>query len=383
MNKMKQLSILIFVLLTFVVSAQDKFIINDVRLFDGENVYENISVLVDNGIISKIIHGQYVDKSIKHIDGKGKTLIPALTNAHVHAWSPQSLKEAAKAGVLNLFDMHGVEQIQDMMRTYKDSTNYANYFAAGAAATAPEGHGTQYGFPTPTLSSPEEAKQFISHRIASKADYIKIIVEPWKKMLSHKTVKALIDEAHKQDKVVVVHISKVEDAYQVLNNNADGLVHIWWNAIIPEEQLQQLAKEKNFFVMPTLLTSIRAIKMIKTSSPDADFLSDEDLKAEVKRLYDAGITILAGTDPPNVQINFGDDLYKEMKLLAEAGISNIDVLKAATSNPILRFKLEKRGFIKENYIADMILIDGNPLENIEDIGKINTIWKSGKIVKRN
>ena len=57
--------------------------------------------------------------------------------------------------------------------------------------------------------------------------------------------------------------------------------------------------------------------MIKQRTPDAVFLSEEELKSEVKRLFDAGIIILAGTDPPNVQINYGTDLYKELKLLSE------------------------------------------------------------------
>ncbi|MCF6349130.1 MAG: amidohydrolase family protein [Flavobacteriaceae bacterium] len=298
----------------------------------------------------------------------------------MHVWSPTSLQEAAKAGVINVLDMHGVEQYQGMLKAFKDSTNYANYFVAGAAATTPEGHGTQYGFPTPTLTKPEEAKQFISDRVAAKVDYIKIIVEPWKKTLSHETVKALIDEAHKQNKVVVVHISKVDDAHKVLNNNANGLVHIWWDELLSEDKLQQLSKEKNFFVIPTLLTSIKATAGIKQGNPNAVFLSEKQMKSEVKRLYDAGVPILAGTDPPNMQINYGTDLHKELILLSEAGIPTIDILKGATSIPVKRFKLGKKGMIKEGYIADLILIDGNPLKEINDIGNINTVWKAGKKV---
>ena len=130
--------------------------------------------------------------------------------------------------------MHGVEQMQDMMRSYQDSTNYASFFAAGAAATAPDGHGTQFGFPSPTLTQPEEAKKFITDRVNAGADFIKIIVEPWKNTLDHEIVKALIDEAHNQNKKVGVHISKVDDAYHVLNNDADGLVHIWWDKPMEE-----------------------------------------------------------------------------------------------------------------------------------------------------
>ncbi len=374
---MKKLTLLL-VLCSSILYAQDSFVIKDVRLFDGEKVQEKASVLIENGNISKIANSISGDYEI--VDGTGKTLIPSLSNAHVHAWSVLALQEAAKAGVLNLLDMHGVEMMQKMMKQYNDSTHYANYFVAGAAATVPEGHGTQFGFPSPTLTKPEEAKKFIQDRIDGGADYIKIIVEPWKKTLTHETVKALINETHAQQKIAVVHISKVDDAYKVLTNNADGLVHIWWDKSITHDQLTTLTKEKNFFVIPTLLTSIRALEMIKKNSPEGTFLSNDALKSEVKRLYDAGVPILAGTDPPNAQINYGTDLYKELELLVEAGLPELEVLKSATSNVATAFSLTNQGFIKEGYIANMVLVDGNPLQDIKTISQINSVWKAGKKV---
>jgi len=124
------------------------------------------------------------------------------------------------------------------------------------------------------------------------------------------------------------------------------------------------------------------IGIIKQNTPDAMFLSEEELKFEVKRLYDAGLIILAGTDPPNAQINYGTDLYKELKLISEAGLPNIDVLKSATSAVSDAYDLRDRGYLKEGYRADMLLINGNPLEKIEEISAIETIWKFGKEVKQ-
>lgn len=379
---MKHLITSIALLFVVAITAQKRFIIDNVRLFDGESVQEDMTVLVEDGIITLVSAVRISNTKTKRIDGKGKTLMPALTNAHVHVWSQASLQEAAKAGVLNVLDMHGVEQMQGMLRSYKDSINYASLYAAGAAATAPGGHGTQFGFPSPTLTQPDEAKQFITDRVNANADFIKIIVEPWKNTLDHETVKALIAEAHLQNKKVGVHISKVEDGYQVLNNGADGLVHIWWDAIMEESKLQNLAKKRSQFVIPTLLTSVKATAMIKQRTPEAVFLSEDQLKSEVKRLYDAGLVILAGTDPPNVQINYGTDLYKELKLLSEAGIPNIDVLKGATSAISEAYNLEHKSYLKEGYRANMLLVNGNPLKNIEDISNIETIWKLGKEVKR-
>ncbi len=377
---------LIVILITFIsftnIFAQESFIIKNVTLFDGSKLIENTSVLVEKGVIKKISSNINLDNTIV-FNGEGKFLMPGMINSHVHAWSTISLKQAAKAGVLNLLDMHGVEPMQSQMKKTNDSTNYARFYVAGYAATAPEGHGTQYGFPIPTLTKPIDAKKFVEDRVNAGVDYIKIIIEPWKPTITHQTAKAVINEAHKHHKKAVVHVSKVKDAYLVLKNNADGLVHIWDDTTMPENHLQELTEKKDFFVIPTLLT-ITKIKRLYTNKSVEEFkFFDSFLLNEVKRLYDSNVTILAGTDPPNAAINYGTDLYKELLLLHQAGIPAIEVLKTATSNPAERFNLKNIGYIKEGYTADLILLDKNPILNIKDINTINTIWKSGKKISLN
>ncbi len=361
------------------VGAQNSFVIKNAAVFDGEKVIENTDVAVENGFIAKVGQALQV-QGLDEINGSGKFLMPALSNAHVHAWAPASLMQAAKAGVLNVFDMAGFELYQNSMTALRDSTQYAAFYRAGSPATAPEGHGTQFGFPVPTLKKPDEVGKFITDRIAAGVDYIKIIVEPWRATLDQETIIALIETAHENEMMAVSHISQVEDANFVIENNIDGLVHIWWDKKMDEAMMAKLTADKDFFVIPTLLTSVLAIEMIKKNSPDLKFLSKEELQSEAKRLYDAGVPLLAGTDPPNANINYGTDLYREMQLLAEAGIPNLDVLKSATSNIADNFDLQHKGYLKEGFVADMILIDGNPMEDMQDIGKMANVWKKGKRV---
>lgn len=367
-------------LLSFLGNTQERFIIENVKVFDGEIVIESTSVKVEDGVIVEISKNIKTPENTEVIDGKGKTLMPALSNAHVHAWAPASLMEAAKAGVLNVMDMHGVEPYQSIMRQLKDSTNYARFYVAGYAATAPEGHGTQFGFPVPTLTKPEDAKQFIADRVKAKVDHIKIILEPWKTTLDSETVAELIKEAHKAEKIAVVHISRLEDAVNVLENDADGLVHIWWDKELESNKLKELSEEKSFFVIPTLLTTI---KVFKTMGSGAEkFLTKDQLLAEVYKMYEAGIPILAGTDPPNAGINYGTDLYKELELISETGMPNVDVLKAGTSNITRAFGLENTGFIKVGYSADLILVEGDVTADISALSNSKVIWKEGKEVKQ-
>ena len=210
--------------------------------------------------------------------------------------------------------------------------------------------------------------------------YIKIIKEPWKATLDKVTVAAIVKEAHRQKRKAVVHVSKVKDGYEVLKDKADGLVHVWDDKPLNNEQLNELKKE-HFFVIPTILTLQKVQSVYFQKTKEETEVKVKMIKNEVKRLYDIGVPILAGTDPPNANINYGTDLYKEMILLNEAGISTIDVLKSATSLPATHFNLKNKGFIKKGYRADLILVDGNPTENIKDIANNKRVFKLGKEVK--
>ena len=373
------LQLLVFFVIA-TVTAQDSFIIENVTLFDGEKVIPNTSVTIRDGQIIAV--GNEANDIDIHIDGTGKFLMPALTNSHVHAFSPLSLKEAANAGVLNLFDMHGMEPMQKFMKSQRGQPGLARLYVAGYAATAPEGHGTQFGFEVPTLEKPEDAKQWLSDRMAAGVDHIKIIVEPWKNTISHETAKAIIEEAHQNQKVAVVHISTAEDAYQVIMNGADGLVHLWWDKSMEEKQLQEIAKREGVFVTPTVLTTALMHELFMGKSKEEVAASVKMMLDEIKRLHKAGITILAGTDPPNANINMGTDLYKEMQYLSQAGLAPIEVLKSATSYPAEMFHLKEIGFIKPGYKADMILLSANPLETISNMNQILTIWKEGVAIER-
>jgi len=364
----------------FKLSAQNEFIIKDVKLFDGENTIDKTSVWVKDKLIIQVSDNIQISEDIEAIDGKNKTLIPALSNAHVHAWSSASLNQAAKAGVLNVMDMHGIETFQQNMRNLKDSTNYARYYVAGFAATVPNGHGTQFGFAVPTLVKPESAKKFINNRKKSNVDYIKIIVEPSMETLSIETTAELIKEAHIHNLKAVVHVSRLEDAIEVIKKNADGLVHLWWDKVISQEKLKQLKHNHDFFVIPTLLTTLRAFNNLGEKLQNQ--LTEDQLLKEIKKLHDIGIPILAGTDPPNFNINYGTDLYEELFLFKKAGLSNEEILKSATINVARAFDLERTGLIKSGYVADIILVNGDPINNLEDLKNIDMVWKAGNQVEK-
>jgi imidazolonepropionase-like amidohydrolase len=100
-------------------------------------------------------------------------------------------------------------------------------------------------------------------------------------------------------------------------------------------------------------------------------------------IHEAGIGIMAGTDTPIAFLTPGLSLHEELNTLASAGIPPLEVLKTATTNPAKYFNLENSlGSIKENMWADLLILNANPLDDINNTKNINAVIKQGKLYDR-
>ncbi len=103
-------------------------------------------------------------------------------------------------------------------------------------------------------------------------------------------------------------------------------------------------------------------------------------KKMIKKIHDFGIPIMAGTDTPIAYLTPGRSLHVELEALVNAGLSPLEAIKTATYNPAKYFNMEKElGSIKENMWADLIILNSNPLEDINNTLHINTVLKNGKV----
>lgn len=378
----------IFFLTDSSIQAQEKastaIIIDHVVVFDGEGILEDQSVKFIDGLIVSVSPSSAMneDQKADRIDGNGKFLMPGLMNAHVHAFFPEHTQEAARAGVLSVFDMMGNPFSLKANKAAAENPSNASYFSAGYGATVPGGHGTQYGMPVPTIEKTEDIPGFVKDRKNEGVDYLKILYEPWRATFTPDQVQQLISEAHSNDLMAVTHISRIQNALEVAEYGGDGLVHTWFDRAATKDEIQQLAKS-GIWIAPTLLTTKLILPMVAGGSGMDKTITLEELLQDVKHMHEADILLLAGTDPPNAEINYGTDLYKEIYLFKEAGLTNLEALKTATSNIATAFQLKDRGFIKPGLRADLLLINGNPLGNLEDIENIEMIWKHGSLVELN
>ncbi|WP_146910428.1 amidohydrolase family protein [Arenimonas daejeonensis] len=391
-----------------------RFVIRDVRVFDGERFIERATVRVKDGLVETIGADAGVLAGWEVVEGKGRTLLPGLIDAHVHTWG-EARRDALRFGVTTQIDMfsdHRQLAAANAEREDIRQSGQADLWSAGTLATAAGGHGTQFGMTVPTLAAPGEAAAWVASRRDEGSDFIKIVREDLHvytddrrlPTLDAATAAAVIEAAHANGLRAVVHASAQEAARESLRDGADGLVHVFQDAPA-DEAFVALARERGAFVVPTL-TVIAGFSGER--SPLADdprfraWLSQEQRDSlsarmhdgagdpamlanaveSVRRLHAAGVAILAGTDAPNPNTAHGASLHEEIARLAAAGLGNAGALAAATSGPARAFGLDDRGRIAPGQRADLVLVEGNPGADITATGAIAMIWKNGRRVDR-
>lgn len=359
-------------------SPKPYVLIQDVSVFDGENLHEQVNFVFLDSVIIGISPKEKRYSRAQIIDGRGMTIIPPLINAHVHVRQGENMKAALQHGVFALMDMFSTDNRANALRQFNDSLSYASFYSSNVGATVPGGHGTQFRVSIPTIDDDLSAKQFVKDRIAAGADYIKLTQEHSMAKLSPQQLGDIVQVAHQQDKKVVGHISTLSDALDLASHQVDGLAHIWYRqGAMADSSALVSFRNNNLFIIPTLSVIQKVIESATQNGYADRYLSFPQVQAEVRKAYSAGIPILAGTDSPNYQLNYTTQLYEELSLLKACGIPDIDVLKAATMNIYQQFSLPDFGLLQPNSMANFILVPGKPHEDISDLKAGMRVWKRG------
>lgn len=389
-------------------ALETNFAVVEVLLFDGTEFRPNHEVWIRDGRIHRVGQRLSLPDDLPRLDGRGHTLAPGLMDSHIHALGT-ALADSLRFGVTTVLDQFTTTDFAAEKRPAREDlarTTEADLFSAGTLATAPGGHGTQYGFEIPTLDSPEEAAAFVRARKAEGSDWIKIVSEDGSAYgfetptLDSATIGALIEAAHAEALLAVVHVSTLERAREAVSLGADGLAHIWADALLDEAEAARFA-EAGVFVIPTLSVTVGITgdsmgeelleEMGEAASPmQRQTLANafptragttEAAIGNVARLHAAGVRVLAGADAPNPATAAGISMHGELRLLERAGLSPADALAAATSLPAEAFGIPDRGRIEEGRIADLLLVRGDLSTDLSRSADIAAIWKDGFAVE--
>jgi imidazolonepropionase-like amidohydrolase len=388
------------------------FRFSHVRVFDGERLRSSLNVVVQDGRIALV--DTKLPARFQHvplIDADGATLLPGLIDAHTHTLEVAHLKDALRFGVTTVLDMATLANERELREAAATRTDVAAFLSPGFAATAPSGHGTEFGYETPTVANAAAAEAFVAARAAGGADYIKIILNGVRAAASGTptmdaaTVEALVTAAHARGLLVVAHIENLQDVKVAVGAGVDGLAHVWREGGPLPEIANSLADER-VFVVPNLsspdsfipgtgaafatdphirpyLTADqigRLTGVIRSPAQQPQLSTLDPYFARVKALRKAGVNLLAGTDVssrPSRTVVHGASLHRELELLVRAGLTPTEALAAATSNAADAFLLADRGRVRAGLRADLVLVRGDPTADITATRNIVRIWRGG------
>ncbi|WP_417657280.1 amidohydrolase family protein [Pseudidiomarina aestuarii] len=386
----------------------NSFVLGPVQIFDGERVLQATFIEVKDGVIVAM-HDDKPDRSVRWVDGNNHWIIPGLIDAHVHAWG-DALEQSLQRGVTTVIDMFGDPSFLQLNKNQRSTVLFtagADMYGAGLLMTAPDGHGTQYGIDVSTLESPEQATQLVQQRIDAGSDFIKIVYTAegvgyqHAPSISKASLEAAIAATHQANRLAVVHIADYNSAVDAVTAGADGLVHSFFNepisdhllalmvandvfviptTVVYEGMLRGAINDEVLFKNPELNISRSATSTLHQSFPNTDRFPAhyyDNLMATTKRMNDAGVRVLAGSDAPNPNTAHGWSLVVEMLLLQQAGMTPAEVLTAATAGTASAFGLPDRGRIQVGYKADLIAVTESPLDNLESLLTPAKIWKNG------
>lgn len=354
--------------------------ITDVHLLDAASAYD---VTLAQGAIRAIEPAGSAPVEGQCVAGKGKTLLPGLIDSHVHLRGSEQLRAATCAGVTTVVELgtHPDELITQL-RTEDEG---CALLSAGSAASAPGS--TQIavmGFPAESgVSGTADAERFVAWRAAAGADLIKIIIEDPEATdtpaLAPETLAALVSSAHARNLRTVAHVVTAASFTRGLDAGVDILTHAPLDHALPEQTAHRMAGSGTI-AAPTLIMMRGVARARLGERAEQAFSHALD---SVRRMHAAAVPIIAGTDANDTPgspspVPHGSALHDELDLLREAGLTAREALTAATSGAAAALRRTDRGPIANGQRADLLLVDGDPLDDPATARTPAAVWVAGR-----
>lgn len=379
-------------------------------------------VLIEGGRIRAVAPSLTAPPGATIIDATGKSVLPGLYDLHTHVpyatvggstqdWG-KNLKAYLRAGITSLADFGTYPETYEPVRRLLESSTWKGprvHFAA--RFSTPGGHGVEGGrgdFFTQEVLTPKQAHAAMERILPYKPDVIKVFTDGWRyanapdmTSMEEETLHAIVEDAHRAGLPVLTHTVTLAKGKIAARAGVDAIMHGIQDQPVDDELIALMRKNNTAYgptaavyepragyineplleqlLEPAALASLKNRPML--AAPSAQRIRKyELLKQNVAALHRAGIVILSGTDAGIVGTHHGWASLHEIKLLAGSGLGPAEALKAATANAAKVLRDTDRGSLAPGKIADVVIVNGHPDRNIDDIDKIDTVIQNGQKV---
>lgn len=372
------------------------------RLISGDGgVVEDAVLVVRDGRFAAVgPRGEVeVPRGSTRVDLAGKTVIPALVNAHVHVATQRDelvelLEHMAYYGVGAAVSLGSDPGDLALQMRSEVLPGAARLRSAGRGITRPEPGRGEVPY---WINTPDEARQAVQELAARDVDIIKIWVDDRNgqyEKLTPELYGAVLDEAHAQGLRVTAHIFTLEDAKGLLGAGLDAFAHGIRDQDIDDELLALWQEAGDVVLVPNLPD--RAVPtdldwLSGTMSASQIRLMEDQMtleRPEAREAFGIQARNLARLHAAGARIAFGTDgsvpwaAHVELEDMVAAGMSPGDAIVAATRNSAEFMELEDLGVVEAGRSADFIVLDGNPLDDITNTRRISAVYLRGDAVDR-
>lgn len=387
---------------------------------DGKTVLEDESVVTGaDGKIKKVgdkheLVRAYPDEEVK--DYGDATILPGLCDMHVHLgyWFSQPDSFNYNDQLITLFALqHAQAGFERGITSMRDMTSARKLCATIKMAadkgfvTVPRithvdngmcmtgGHG--WDDDIAQVDGPWEIRKEIRRQIRDGAEWIKILTTHRSHIpeFTQEELDAAVDECHRRGIKCGIHAGTQPGIQMSIDAGFDTIEH---GTFLTYEQVEQMA-EKGLAWTPTIMAYTYLYDITKKNMEECAGkpLNDPVMQKEManweyfepaykayrdnfKRFYDTGVTVLAGTD----MVVYGSPLLplpRELQYMVDYGITPVQAIQTATSNPakVLGFEKE-RGLIEEGLDADILVVEGNLSKDITRLNHVKLVTLAGKRV---
>ena len=342
----------------------------------------------------------------------------------IRAGMGQLFRRYLRCGVTTVVDMGGPMWNFEVRQQARREPLAPRVFVAGPLIASYQPPQLQHDdLPIIRVTSVDQALALARKQIARKPDLVKIWYVVSKKAALDPeaffpVARAVADEAHKHKLPVFIHATELETAKKAIRAGADVLVHSVVDRPIDDEFIR-LARARKVIVIPTMwvFNSYAAVysKQLRLMTVEHMLgdpriigtllqmheLADSELGprqkkllAEMKpikprpvilenlrRMQQAGITVALGTDAGNVGVLHGPSVFHDMALMAQAGLTPHQILVAATYNGArLVGQQQQLGSVEPGKLADLVVLDADPLADIQHTTRIHRVLKGGRLL---